>query len=261
MKDRPPGDCPRLHGDEGPCPFVGCVHHLWCDVMPDGGLRVTHPTIDPWDLPATCAIDVAMAGGIALADIAAIEGITRERVRQILLDAIGKLVESNDAFAEAFEESEEGIRKGGFLTTARLDGNADRGERDPVFIYADRERTFSGRGARRRCEEHAARHGLSVIEASALTGEQRQLLRVGVTPEGRLVDESGRRCRWASIDPTATHRALEWVTREQQGDTLQGQLPGLEDGRRPRRRRSATEQPSEKGEADDQPISVQPRLF
>jgi DNA-directed RNA polymerase sigma subunit (sigma70/sigma32) len=43
------------------------------------------------DMPATCALDVADRGGVTLAEIADLLGITRERARQIDSTALAKL--------------------------------------------------------------------------------------------------------------------------------------------------------------------------
>ncbi len=129
IKDHEPDECPRQRGDTGPCPYVSCRHHLWGDVTFDGALRVYHPDIDPWELPATCAVDLSMQGNMAVEDIAEVMGLTRERVRQILMIAISKLAARDESFGEAFEDWKEGHRHGGFLDTGRVDGNKNRGER------------------------------------------------------------------------------------------------------------------------------------
>lgn len=255
MNDRDGRECPRLHGDEGPCPYVGCKYHLWCDITPDGSLRVTHPQVDPWDMPVTCALDVAADGGAALEDIAASEGITRERIRQILMRAISKLAARSHVFAEALEERKDGIRSGGWLDTERVDGNIDRGDRDPRFRFPDTERLFTGRAAERRCREYAEKHGLDVVAAEDLDGAQRRRLRVGELEMDNglaIVDEDGRPFVWAAIDPNGVEHTLEWVTREDQTRSLQAQIPGLEDGRRPKRRRTVIDRVETRCAADDE---------
>lgn len=102
------GECPK----ERPCPFVGCRHHLAFDVMSVGGLRTARPVpLDAcWDLPVSCSLDVADGlvrvdgvdadcdcddtggdGWITLEAVGDLLGVTRERVRQIEMNAVEKL--------------------------------------------------------------------------------------------------------------------------------------------------------------------------
>jgi hypothetical protein len=74
------GDC--VNGSR-PCPYVGCKYNLYVDVKASGSLTFTHPRSEPWDAQHSCALDLAEEGGLCLADIARVLGVTRERVRQI----------------------------------------------------------------------------------------------------------------------------------------------------------------------------------
>lgn len=83
--------CPRELGDYGPCPYVGCRHHLYLDVDEQtSSLMYTSPGLEPWELKETCSIDVAMRGGDTLQAIAAMLGVTRERVRQLEESALDR---------------------------------------------------------------------------------------------------------------------------------------------------------------------------
>jgi hypothetical protein len=77
------GDCTAV---PRPCPFVGCRFHLWMEVNGRGELRLARPC-RPEELPAdrSCALDLAdqYPGGLPLATIGALFGLTRERVRQL----------------------------------------------------------------------------------------------------------------------------------------------------------------------------------
>jgi hypothetical protein len=79
--DRPKtrGEC----GEERPCPFVSCKHHLFLDVTPGGSLRLNFPDLEPEQLIESCALDVADRGAATLEETGAIMNVTRERVRQI----------------------------------------------------------------------------------------------------------------------------------------------------------------------------------
>lgn len=83
------GDCidaPR------PCPWVSCRYHLALEVNPrTGSLRLNHPGLELEDLPQTCALDVADAGGLSLWDVGQILNLTDERVRQLEERALGRL--------------------------------------------------------------------------------------------------------------------------------------------------------------------------
>jgi hypothetical protein len=67
-----------------PCLFVSCKHHLYLDVNPrTGSVKLNFPDKELWELPETCALDVADRGGITLEEVGAIMNLTRERVRQV----------------------------------------------------------------------------------------------------------------------------------------------------------------------------------
>lgn len=74
-----------------PCPFVGCRHHLFLDVTEAGNVKMNFPDMEPDEIPASCSLDVAGAGGAALEVVGAIMNVTRERVRQIEIDALRDL--------------------------------------------------------------------------------------------------------------------------------------------------------------------------
>lgn len=87
----PEDDLPRLPatraecaGGQRPCPFVSCKYHLYLDVNPrTGTIKLNFPDLEVWELPETCALDVADRGEQTLAQIGALLNRTRERVRQI----------------------------------------------------------------------------------------------------------------------------------------------------------------------------------
>jgi hypothetical protein len=62
------------------------------DVSPKtGAIKLNFPDLEVWDLPISCALDVADAGGVKLEDVGALMNLTRERIRQIELRALSKL--------------------------------------------------------------------------------------------------------------------------------------------------------------------------
>ena len=94
----PPVDVPRpntreeCRGEQRPCPWVACKYHLYLDVNPEtGSIKLNFPDLEPWDLPETCALDVAERGGITLEEVGEIMNLTRERIRQVEVRGLIKL--------------------------------------------------------------------------------------------------------------------------------------------------------------------------
>lgn len=94
----PPVDLPRprTRGDcaaeARPCPWVACKHHLYLDVNHETGtIKFNFPDLEPWDLPHTCALDVADRGGLTLGEVGDVLNVTRERVRQLEVRGLLKL--------------------------------------------------------------------------------------------------------------------------------------------------------------------------
>lgn len=92
---------PRSRGEcqQGPrpCPHVSCRHHLYLDVSPrTGAIKLNFPDLEVWELPDSCALDVADQGGITLEDVGAIMNLTRERIRQVELSALSRLESLRD---------------------------------------------------------------------------------------------------------------------------------------------------------------------
>jgi hypothetical protein len=89
----------RLDCADGPrpCPFVSCKYHLYLDVSPrTGSIKVNFPDLDVWDMPYSCALDVADAGGATLEDVGGIMNLTRERIRQLEVKALSRLEALSD---------------------------------------------------------------------------------------------------------------------------------------------------------------------
>lgn len=87
-----------------PCPFVGCKFHLYLDVNPrNGHIKFNFQHMEPWELPVSCALDIAEGGsaaggaggaaGVTLDEIGKYTNLTRERVRQIEVAALARIGE------------------------------------------------------------------------------------------------------------------------------------------------------------------------
>lgn len=86
-----------------PCPFVSCTHHLYLDVNPNtGSIKINFPDVEVWDMPHTCALDVAERGGITLEEVGSIMNLTRERIRQVEVNGLEKL--QQERFATEVDE-------------------------------------------------------------------------------------------------------------------------------------------------------------
>lgn len=92
--ERPTTRAACLHGPhaERPCPFVSCKHHLYLDVNDrTGSIKLNFPDLEVWELPETCALDIADRGGITLEEVGEIMNLTRERIRQLETRGLAKL--------------------------------------------------------------------------------------------------------------------------------------------------------------------------
>lgn len=80
-----------------PCLFVSCKHNLYLDVNPEtGSIKLNFPDKEIWELPYTCALDVAEKGGITLEEVGEIMNLTRERIRQVETRGLLKLREATE---------------------------------------------------------------------------------------------------------------------------------------------------------------------
>jgi len=80
-----------------PCPYVGCRYHLYLDVSRrTGSIKLNFPDLEVWELAVSCALDVADDGAATLEDVGAIMNVTRERIRQLEIDALARLAMLRD---------------------------------------------------------------------------------------------------------------------------------------------------------------------
>lgn len=94
------GDCLQGENAERPCPFLSCRHHLYLGVNErTGSIKYNFPGLEVWDLPESCALDVADRGGDTLEAVGDLMNLTRERVRQLETSALSKLKALSDLAA------------------------------------------------------------------------------------------------------------------------------------------------------------------
>lgn len=75
-----------------PCLFVSCRFHLYLDVNEaTGAVKLNFPHLEPWQLPHSCALDLAERGGLTHEEIGALLNVSRERARQIEESGLVKL--------------------------------------------------------------------------------------------------------------------------------------------------------------------------
>ncbi len=87
-------------GGARPCPFVSCKHHLFLDVSArTGAIKLNFPDLDVWEMTETCALDVSDRGGTTLEEVGAIMNLTRERIRQVEVKGLAKLLALRDMMA------------------------------------------------------------------------------------------------------------------------------------------------------------------
>lgn len=127
------GECPT----ERPCPWVSCTMHLAVEVNDrNGNVKINVPGADREpDLDAmadTCALDVADRGEATLDEVAAILGLTRQRVSQIEHAAFAKIRSVDPvAFAALLELAGVGMPRPEGVTEAD-DGSGARSDREAL---------------------------------------------------------------------------------------------------------------------------------
>lgn len=98
MDYRRPTDRADCVNGQRPCPFVSCKHHLYLDVNPNtGSIKINFPELEVWEMPHTCALDIAERGGITLEEVGSIMNLTRERIRQVEVTGLEKLQQEDFA--------------------------------------------------------------------------------------------------------------------------------------------------------------------
>lgn len=73
-----------------PCPYVGCRYNLAIEVTRAGSIKLKTPSGEP-DRHPSCALDVADEGPATPKIIAAVFGVTEQRVYQLVDEALASV--------------------------------------------------------------------------------------------------------------------------------------------------------------------------
>lgn len=73
----------ECRGQERPCPWVSCRHHLYLDVNPEtGSIKLNYPHLEPWQMTESCSLDVADRGQHTAKQVGKIMRLSKQRVGQ-----------------------------------------------------------------------------------------------------------------------------------------------------------------------------------
>lgn len=81
-------DCSKI---SRPCPFVTCKYNLYLDVTNAGSIQFNFPDTEINKMKDSCVLDLAEKKLDTLEEVGIYLNITRERVRQIEIDALMKI--------------------------------------------------------------------------------------------------------------------------------------------------------------------------
>jgi len=95
LDELPPTPRPRTRGEcrdmERPCPYVGCRHHLYLEVLPSGSIKFNHPGLELHQMRETCSLDAAEREPSSQEWTGVLLNLTHTRVEQIEIEALAKL--------------------------------------------------------------------------------------------------------------------------------------------------------------------------
>lgn len=88
QRPRTRGEC----GEQRPCPFVSCRHHLYLDVSPiTGSIKINFPNLEPWELEHSCSLDQADLGSSTEDAIGQVLNLSHTRIGQVCESSLLKL--------------------------------------------------------------------------------------------------------------------------------------------------------------------------
>jgi DNA-directed RNA polymerase sigma subunit (sigma70/sigma32) len=70
-----------------------------------GTIKINFPDLEVWEMKVSCTLDIAEHGGMRLEDVGELMNVTRERARQIEVQALSKLgmATGHDALSDYVE--------------------------------------------------------------------------------------------------------------------------------------------------------------
>jgi hypothetical protein len=82
-------DCAKV---ERPCCYTTCFFNTYVDVNPkSGSIKLNYPDKGPWETRHSCVLDLADRGALSLLGVGRVLGLSRERVRQVVVRILAKL--------------------------------------------------------------------------------------------------------------------------------------------------------------------------
>lgn len=95
-------------GEDRPCPYLACRHHLAFDVNNNtGSIKENFPGVELEDMKETCSLDVADSGWRSHDEVGELMGICRQRVQQIEAKALRAVQRAVPRFAALKEHMAE----------------------------------------------------------------------------------------------------------------------------------------------------------
>lgn len=201
-------DClPGGSNEARPCPFVSCRWHLYLDVNDrTGAIKLNHPDKEPWEIPRTCALDVAeeasQQGGGSLEELSVLVGMARENVRKIEVEGLHRLREIAELAAEVDQE------------ISRPDLNKPELTIGQYVLAAGVARLAASIGRQHTDRPFGEKNSSSSMLPSALLVALRDALRVHGTPEiCSLTKASRETLRRAAAGMAIDRRSMRRIER------------------------------------------------
>lgn len=75
-----------------PCPYVSCEFHRYLSVKGNGQIILNCPSVLPWEMKDSCLLDlIEERGELTLKDVGELYSVSKERIRQLEEENLGRL--------------------------------------------------------------------------------------------------------------------------------------------------------------------------